>query len=63
VVVCIDPRGIQSTRYGPWVDTRAGETSKAACSTNPGSGGVEVYRVGVETDTPSVALSRGTAVR
>ncbi|MEH0418963.1 hypothetical protein [Streptomyces sp. B21-083] len=49
-VVCIDSRGIQATRFGPWVNTRSGKTSKAVCSDDPGNSGVAVFKISVETD-------------
>ncbi|MEU6553937.1 hypothetical protein ABZ915_27220 [Streptomyces sp. NPDC046915] len=49
-VVCIGPNGHTFNVFGKWVNTRAGETSKGVCSTNPRASGVEVYRMSIETD-------------
>ncbi|MFJ8009597.1 hypothetical protein [Streptomyces fagopyri] len=51
-VVCIGPRGDKANVYGKWVSTRHGETSKAVCTTDTRSSGVEVYRITVETEEP-----------
>jgi hypothetical protein len=51
-VICISPRGTKHTIYGAWVSTRGGKTSKAVCTTDPVRTGIEVYRLGVETEEP-----------
>ncbi|MEV6496191.1 hypothetical protein [Streptomyces prunicolor] len=50
--VCIGPTGSKFNVYGKWVNTRAGETSKAVCTTNTTQSGVEVFSLSTETETP-----------
>ncbi|MFE9597875.1 hypothetical protein [Streptomyces hokutonensis] len=50
--VCIGPTGSKFNVYGAWVNTRKGQTSKAVCTTNTTTSGVEVFSLSVETDSP-----------
>ncbi|MGW7358081.1 hypothetical protein ACWGI0_15980 [Streptomyces sp. NPDC054802] len=48
-VVCISQHGTKFNVWGPYKNTRKGETSSATCSTGWGAG---VHSVGVETEEP-----------
>lgn len=50
--VCIGPDGKKFNREGNWVNTRNGETSKSVCSSSPGTSGISVYSMKIETEEP-----------